>query len=64
MTSKEKGKLFWDCIHYGKIIFVNHYEFKTEGIYVSSYCIEYEGKRHFFIKVNGAVVHYEEIKED
>ena len=64
MTNKEKENLFWNCTHYGKIIFVNDYEFKAEGIYVSSYCIEYESKRHLFIKVNGVVVHYEEVKED
>lgn len=64
MTLNEKENLFWDCTHYGKIIFVNDYEFEAEGIYVSTYCIEYEGKRHFFIKANGAVVHYEEVKED
>lgn len=64
MTLNEKENLFWDCTHYGKIIFVNDYEFEAEGIYVSTYCIEYENKRHFFIKANGAVVHYEEVKED
>jgi hypothetical protein len=64
MTEKQIDNLFWDCCHYGKIIKVEDFTFENEEIYISIAVIEYEGKKHLFIKRNGVVVHYEEVKED
>lgn len=64
MTEKQIDNLFWDSCHYGKIIKVEDFTFENEEIYISIVVIEYEGKKHLFIKRNGVVIHYEEIKED
>lgn len=64
MTEKQIDNLFWDCMHYGKIIKVEDFTFENEEIYISFVFIEYKSKKHLFIKRNGEVIHYEEIKED
>ena len=64
MTEKQIDNLFWDSCRYGKIIKVEDFTFENEEIYISIIFIEYEGKKHLFIKRNGVVIHYEEVKED
>ena len=64
MTHKEKEELFWKCIHYGEVLTAKDFDFTSDNIYITFFLVKYNGKRYIFIKRNGEVIHYEEIKED
>ena len=64
MTHKEKEILFWKCINYGEILTAKDFDFTSDNIYITFFLVKYNEKRYIFIKRNGEVIHYEEIKED